>query len=95
MRIKVTAEHIANGVQADYQKCPIALAIVEQLGACELWVGCQSGHYRVDNLYQPFFLPDSAAVFVECFDRGGARAVEPFEFELVLRPDETWSADND
>lgn len=86
--IRVTAEHIEEGIPQDCEDCPIALAIVEQ------WDGPINHHdIAVDNREvlviqrhrggQRSFtaqLPPEAMRFVQSFDDG--YQVEPFEFTV-------------
>lgn len=69
IRITVTAEHIKRGVKDDSFLCPIALAMIEVIGAEE--------HERVNN---GACLPASVLKFVKRFDSG--KPVKPFSFLL-------------
>lgn len=81
--INVTAEHIAQGVQAECTRCPIALAIGEALpDATYVSVNLRAieltdGPHEV-YLQDP--LPIRARAFIREFDNGWP--VRPFSFEL-------------
>ena len=78
MLIKVTQEHIDSGVRGDCSKCPIALAISEQVNNR---VGVSKGGIIIPYLYETFLeTPPLAREFIEKFDAG--KEVEPFVFNL-------------
>ena len=76
MKVRVTQEHIDEGIPQECGFCPIAIAIRDQypnesinVDGEEITIG--------DNHY---LTPESAADFIHRFDFGGK--VSPFEFEL-------------
>lgn len=79
MIIKVTQQHIDNGVKFDCSKCPIALAMTEKFPNCAVglyvyWVDA------TDPAVDCKLLPVNTIKFIEMFDSG--KKVEPFEFEV-------------
>ncbi len=84
MKIQVTKKHIEKGKAKDCERCPIALAILEQVPNCvsvdvtELDIcGCLNCGTAFD-----ITIPRKASDFVVAFDN--YRNVKPFEFELEL-----------
>ena len=79
MIIKVTQEHIDNGVKFNCSKCPIALAMTEKFPNCA--VGLFGYWVDATDLTMDYkLLPVNANKFIEMFDSG--KKVEPFEFEI-------------
>lgn len=76
MKIKVTQKHIDNGFKNNCWRCPIALAIEEQLINKSFTVA--SSTIRIQG--NVINLPYEACNFIRKFDNG--LPVEPFEFEL-------------
>ena len=85
MLIKVTQEHIDNGVQHKSKFCPIALAIKDtvqnnfgvSVGPEKAYIfNSSNGDIRID-MYE---LPEIARDFVSSFDR--KESVEPIQFQL-------------
>ena len=81
--IHVKQEHIDAGIRCCTDRCPIALAIKQQV-ACKL-IAVRHGHVRL--LYTPdkplgthAILPRSADRFIRNFDL--LRSVSPFKFQL-------------
>ena len=86
MKIDVTQQDIDQGVRCEYRNCPIALALMRELGR---YVSVVSDQWYDDGpLEQPFEnysnhglpLPEAAQQFVKAFDH--SEAVEPFSFEI-------------
>lgn len=75
IKIKVTQEHINNGIKCSGVRCPIALALnfAGDIFVDECYIDDIDGNRR-------FNTPPEASAFVSKFDAGFA--VEPFEFEL-------------
>lgn len=85
MKITVTQEDINNGKRADYQFCPIALALNRAFHTKSAEVNPSRAYVTRKKLWlfeSPalYFLPPEASNFVTTFDQG--KPVAPFEFEL-------------
>lgn len=83
--IRVTAEHIAQGVPCESYNCPIALAICEQWqpGASQASVWADAIVSLPSGDSWTAKLPDAAFRWLTEFDE--EVPVEPFEFELNWR----------
>lgn len=85
--VRVTREHIANGVIRDCERCPIALALIDALGDLFTpgsWVDVEMGMVmfcRAGEETWTAWTPDVAATFIEDFDHGDD--VAPLEFTLT------------
>jgi len=87
IKVKVTEEHIAHGYAESCTKCPIALAIREQVKLDKeqtIFVRpyVATIYYNKDESlkFVSYLLPEAAHQFIKTFDKG--REVEPFEFEM-------------
>jgi hypothetical protein len=91
VKVSVTAEDIANGVQHDSMACPIywaaerALPWVDEVGSWNIHL-CVSPETD-EEWCIPIDLPVEAQGFISRFDSEGPAAVKPFEFEVEF-PDE-------
>lgn len=94
MKIRVEERHIAAGARCSSTRCPIALALAEQLNLA--WTPCvtqsTAAAFEVgtDTQHLASLLPPEATDFIRRFDRG--ERVGPVEFELdvvYLRPEGT------
>lgn len=81
MKVKVTAEHIAQGIPHLVTRCPIVLAL-RDAGYNSAAVNGLSVLLGGDYVA----LPIEAMGFVAVFDQHGAKAVKPFEFDLPINP---------
>ena len=81
MKIKVTKEHIENGVREDCLLCPVATAVQEKIG--KYMVTVRSDYIYINGETYP--LTPETGEFVHMFDNG--YEVAPFEFELPLNQD--------
>lgn len=87
MKIQVTKEHIEKGREQSCRRCPIALALAEQLN-CGVMVN--NSHVEIyksrsvipSELKELVLLPKTARRFVARFDNGVS--VKPFEFEFEI-----------
>lgn len=70
MKVKVTAQHIKDGVPGDADACPIALALNEQLPAEEDSFGWTVDAFTAENVHTRVRLSKRAQKFVERFDNG-------------------------
>lgn len=78
MKIKVTEEHIKNGIKFNPWFCPIGLALQVAQPNPQLSVGCDVIHDgEIDIL-----MPENARKFRSDFDAD--RPVSPFEFDIDL-----------
>jgi hypothetical protein len=85
--INVTQEHIDHGERMHCNKCPIALAIGEQMPrAKEIFVEAQEVSCVIDGTRYLGNLGDDASLFVVNFDRQLPRHLAPFSFILTLDP---------
>lgn len=78
--IRVTGQHIIDGKVEDCQKCPIALALLEQAnmpGARAEVSESELNLYAPDGTYSAV-TPQAAREFILAFDE--CRGVRPFEF---------------
>lgn len=90
MKIKVTQDHIDNGIVRDDNWCPIALAIREQCPKGpdgrpweefeDTYDGFEVNGAQVEFGSKTFYLPSEAQLFIRQFDN--EESVNPFEFEL-------------
>jgi hypothetical protein len=83
MKVKVTKQHIAEGVPGQSYFCPIALAVKSKLGL-KKWVYV-SGHSiniapQNGQAEKEFKLTKKMIKFIDSFDIG--KPVKPFEFTL-------------
>ena len=76
MHIYVSQRHRAQGKKKDCVKCPLALAMAEELNG--VWY---VGGSTVSNDHTRFVLPDEAQAFVKAFDEG--LIVEPQGFHIT------------
>lgn len=86
MKIHVTQEDIQNGVAQSPWECPVALAIIRELGESRVNVLNPIGNMklaaaRINGIMVD--LPESVARFIAEFDAGHAEVLSPFEFDLV------------
>lgn len=84
MIIQVKPKHIKAGVAVDCERCPIALAIMEQVPNITQAQVSGEGVTLYDENYEvlhEFDLPRNATEFVWKFDEN--EPVKPFFFELV------------
>ncbi|ANA87334.1 hypothetical protein PBI_KAMPE_102 [Gordonia phage Kampe] len=83
MKITVTQENISEGISEPHS-CPIALAMsdagIEDPGVSPLALVGKTNEGR--NLHVTNPPDDKVTSFIKAFDRFGAGAVQPFEFEL-------------
>lgn len=83
MKIDVTHEHINAGKRKCLTKCPVALAIKEQLGVRGVKVGD-----RIINIGPPHRIsvrtPDVVENFISAFDDNWSHGVQPFYFNLPI-----------
>lgn len=84
MKIRVRQEHIDKGVCNSPWECPIALAAQEAIGTDELSVWPYLLTWCAGELVHEADMPRPAREFIENFDDG--RPVEPFEFEIEVKP---------
>lgn len=87
--INVTQEHIDQGEEGSCDKCPVALALLEQVPdirevavteeSIDLWIGENANFLNIKT-------PDSVALFIDMFDNLDPikPKLEPFSFELNL-----------
>lgn len=77
MKVKVEKKHIRKGKKGYPDRCPIALALKDTLGAddVKVWIHCA----EVNGTF--FQLPHTAQLFIQDFDKKKS-SVKPFEFEL-------------
>ncbi len=86
MKITVEQRHIDAAVRPSCNRCPIALALNEQIPSEDGWiVNCLSVRRMWDH-EERIDLPGNAGEFVKEYDAG--RPVEPFAFTITL-PEET------
>lgn len=76
MVIKVTQQHIDNGIPCKPSRCPIANALKEHFAGCVVTV-IYSICFISNELHH---LPSEVSKRIGQFDQGGE--MEPFEFEL-------------
>ena len=80
MTVRVTTEHIANGLKDQHCRCPVALAMLD----CKLQqpsvtpISVSWGPYGDDR--KEIYTPIKIQGFIYRFDNGDK--MEPFEFEL-------------
>lgn len=79
MIIKVTKEHIHQGIRCSTRACPIALAVGEALQTLDVEVGM----YAIYALGKKYYTGYKICFFIQDFDKN--QHVEPFEFELRER----------
>jgi hypothetical protein len=84
VRVRVTRQHIAQGIQGDCSHCPLALAFREV--GLHVRVGVRI--LIIDR--HPYQMPALLADWADAFDAG--REVEPIEFAFEL-PDELVQAE--
>lgn len=87
MKIQITAEHIAAGRRCDPCRCPLALAIADNIGE-RVMVGPfeieRYDHPHCQNVTRSLPLPLRAQVFVKNFDSiMPTDPVEPTEIEIM------------
>ena len=82
MKVKVTEEHIDEGVKGCPRNCPVALAFWDA-GAVDVRIGAGRADWRMSNddlRAVSAKLPERVQEFVGQFDHG--EEVEPLEFEI-------------
>ena len=82
MKVKVTEDHIHEGVKGSKRNCPVALAIWDA-GMVDVMVGAGMADWYDAAPGKGFVsaaLPESVQEFVGDFDHG--EEVEPLEFEI-------------
>lgn len=77
VNVEVTAEDIAQGVAADCQRCPVALALKRATG--EDW---RVGSYEAEKVAIRVPLPMRVRAWTLALDTG--EPVEPFSFEIEV-----------
>ena len=86
IKIEVTADDIAKGVECGWNNCPVALAIRRRLpGLPCLKVNKTVASWRVGDVVTRIKLPAKAIDFIRCFDHGqrDSNAVHPFTFSVT------------
>ena len=80
----VTSKHIAKGLSANCEECPIALSIAEmgfvEVNANHCTIRFSESH--TSPLFSLATTPNEVRNFMDAFDTG--KPVEPFSFELEL-----------
>lgn len=84
LKIDVTAEDIAKGIQNDCEACPIALALSRAVPGADFIEVDGDANYELDDVTYYARFPESAKNFVTRFDAG--ETVEPFTFEAEFAP---------
>ena len=80
--IKVTADHIARGIKKDCSRCPVALSLMDCLGAGSVTVWHSQIHLSCANGYPlTFKTPRSVKRFMKAFD--AMKLVGPFNFKIA------------
>lgn len=82
--VNVTAEHIAEGIRQDCERCPVALAIAAALPDLR-YISVLSRAIIVLPRGRDFInidTPRAVRKFVRDFDAGYGDPVEPFSFDL-------------
>lgn len=88
MIIKVTQEHIDNGIQCHHGSCPVSLALEAATGT--YWSVAWGKAREIPDLYDQtkersaYPIPDEPRIFISLFDRFGPKAVVPFSFKLPI-----------
>lgn len=89
-KIRVTEEHIANGIRSNTESCPVALAILDATGwnKGDVDVGGETID-RVEGMFPNwnfthYHCPKKVQKFVDRFDEG--KPVRPFSFVLKENP---------
>lgn len=82
MRVQVTQKHIDEGQASHCERCPIALAMLEQypVGKGRTWYVDGEAAFTGGN-HQ--WLPLIAQDFIHEFDENGGDAVGPFDFDTL------------
>ena len=85
--IMVTYDHISRGRPRDPFRCPVALAIVDAVGAYHARVRSNGYVYvKIPALrrygFEAYRLPKAAREFVKGYDDGTLAIVAPFSFTL-------------
>ena len=78
IKVRVTAQHIAFGKKANYDSCPVALALAEAVGATPTTTGVATTIDLPGHRDLP--LPERVSQWVSDFDAG--KPVKPFTFTL-------------
>lgn len=81
LQVKVTQDHINQGIKDDIFDCPIAHAM-RGVGLENVEVSSSSCVWTKGESWASALLPEEARVFVQNFDEGNGAS--PFEFELEL-----------
>lgn len=81
MTINVTQAHIDAGKSANCEKCPIALAFLDE-GYTNVSVGCKTVYASKDGNMSFGYLPTEAMNFIKDFDHGYKCAPFSFSFEF-------------
>ena len=87
MKIEVTQAHIDAGRPGNCCACPVALAIQEALP--KVWNVSVASFIRLkatDGTYVDCLVPPAVSVFIDAFDDGGPKRVQPFTFNLPVIP---------
>lgn len=85
--ISVEQRHINCGEAADCERCPVALAIIEQV---DMGVSVHVGEDAIDfyaprrGEFESKESPSAVANFIACFDGGGPECAHPFSFTLDI-----------
>lgn len=88
MIINITQEHINRGQKCRAHRCPMALAVQDQLNLSPGLVAVTQYTLYIDC--KALTLPPAASNFVKSFDAG--REVSPFTFEVKNDPNQGESA---
>ena len=86
MRIKVTKQHIEQGLRCHSDRCPLSLALADMFGQGRFQVGCAHA-FEVNTATgraEGISLPGNAVAFRAAFDAG--QDVEPFTFDFTPPP---------
>lgn len=78
MLIKVTKQHIKDGLPEDACECPVALAIGDAFPGEGVMV--DKGCIHIGE--REYTMPDEVKIFVRDFDEDHNRVFDEFEFEL-------------
>lgn len=85
VKLRVTKEDIANGIVGDETSCPIAIALVRELGeVTSMSVGEDGINFRLPNGHEFSLaddIPSKITKWVQTFDTGWL-PIEEFETEL-------------
>lgn len=90
MIVNITQEHIDRGQKGRAHRCPMALAVRDQLNLSTEQVAVTQYTLYIDC--KSYILPPTASNFVRAFDAG--REVSPFTFEVKNDPNQGESAEH-